>query len=340
VDYAVLYLNGVQRFLPNPAIVGYFRSLEPEHTVRFRGLEYARIYKVPRPLPDVLLPIQHIQRVELGDQVLLLGYDIEDEQFQSERKLEVTLYWQALRSMAEDYNIYLKLVNSVYHIWGQQEGRPFYDGMPTNAWQAGQKVKDRRELEVLPGTPPGLYHIEVILHDPYKDQVLKPKDGNELLLGPIEIPSCKPLTLASLAIEHPRKAILGDKARFLGYNIESGFRPGDSIHLTLFWQCLEGMEQDYTVFIHLIDEKQNIWGQKDNPPVDGLYPTTEWEAGEIVRDQYDLVISPDSPPGHYGLEIGMYLVETGKRLSVSREGQRIGDGILLGPITVEGQGDG
>jgi hypothetical protein len=53
-----------------------------------------------------------------------------------------------------------------------------------------------------------------------------------------------------------------------------------------------------------------------------------------------LVISPESPPGNYWLEIGMYLVETGKRLSVSREGQRIGDGILLGPITVKGQGDG
>jgi hypothetical protein len=146
--------------------------------------------------------------------------------------------------------------------------------------------------------------------------------------------------LNSLDIAHPQEAILGDKARFLGYNIESGFRPGDSIHLTLFWKCLEGMEQDYTVFVHLIDEKQNISGQQDNPPVDGLYPTTEWEADEIVRDQYDLVISPESSPGNYWLEIGMYLVETGKRLSVSREGQRIGDGILLGPITVKGQGDG
>jgi hypothetical protein len=341
VDYAVLYLNGVQRLLPNPDIVGYFRSLEPEHTVRFRGLEYAWLYKVPRPLPDVLLPMQHVQRVELGDQILFLGYDIEDEQFQSEGKLEATLYWQALRAMGEDYTVYLKLVNAVYHIWGQQEGRPFYDGMPTNVWQASQKVKDRRELEVLPGTPPGLYYIEVILYDPYKDQVLGPRDGGGLLLGPIEIPRREPPALTSLDIEHPQGAILGDKVRLLGYNIESGFQPGDGIHLTLFWQCLEEIEWDYTVFTHLIDEQGIIWGQKDNPPVDGFYPTSRWEVGEIVRDQYDLIIPDDAAPGEYWFEVGMYLADTGQRLSVlDSEGQQRGDSILLGPMIIEGQGDG
>jgi hypothetical protein len=333
VDYAVLYLNGVQRLLPNPDIVGYFRSLEPEHTVRFRGLDYAWIYRVPRPLPDVFLPMQHVQRVDLGDQILFLGYDIGDEQLQSGGKLGVTLYWQALRAMGEDYTIYLKLVNAVYHIWGQQEGRPFYDGMPTNAWQAGQKVKDRRELEILPGTPPGLYYIEVILYDPYKDQVLGPKDGGGLLLGPIEIPRREPPALTSLNIEHPQGVILGDKVRLLGYNIESGFRPGDGIHLTLFWQCLERMDQDYTVFTHLIDGEQNIWGQKDNQPVDGFYPTR--------RDQYDLIIPADAAPGEYWFEVGMYLADTGQRLSVlDGEGQQRGDRILLAPMIIEGQGDG
>jgi len=333
VDYAVLYLNGVQRLLPNPDIVGYFRSLEPEHSVRFRGLEYAWIYKVPRPLPNVLLPIQHVQRVELGDQILFLGYDLEDEQIQSEGKLEVTLYWQALRAMGEDYTVYLKLVNNVYHIWGQQEGRPFYDGMPTNTWQAGQKVKDRRELEVLPGTPPGLYHIEVILHALYKDQVLGPRDGSGLLLGPVEIPRRKPPTLTSLNIKHPQEAILGDKVRLLGYNMESGFRPGDGIHLTLFWQCLEDMDQDYTVFTHLIDEKQNIWGQKDNQPVDGFYPTSRWEVGEIVRDQYDIAIPAAIPPSEYTIEIGMYARDTMKRLEIF--GDSTGSAIQLEKVVVD-----
>ncbi len=121
--------------------------------------------------------------------------------------------------------------------------------------------------------------------------------------------------------------------RLLGYSIRSGFRPGDNIHLTLFWQCLEKMDQDYTVFTHLVDDEGNIWGQKDNPPVDGFYPTIGWEAGEIVRDQYDIPISPDAPPGEYQLEVGMYLVETGERLPVfDGKGQILGDKISLGTV--------
>jgi hypothetical protein len=85
---------------------------------------------------------------------------------------------------------------------------------------------------------------------------------------------------------------LGGKIRLLGYNIESGFQPGDGIHLTLFWQCLEEMDERYTVFTHLVDGESHIRGQKDNEPAGGFYPTTGWRKGEIVRDQHDLTISP------------------------------------------------
>ena len=76
--------------------------------------------------------------------------------------------------------------------------------------------------------------------------------------------------------------------------------------------------------------------QKDNPPVDGFYPTTGWEAGGIVRDQYDLSISPDAPPGQYQIEVGMYLVETGERLPIlAEDGSVQGDKILLTKVGVE-----
>ena len=128
---------------------------------------------------------------------------------------------------------------------------------------------------------------------------------------------------------------MGNKISLLGYNLESGFRPGDGIHLTLFWQTLEEMDQDYTVFTHLIDEKQDIWGQKDNQPVDGFYPTSQWEVDEIVRDQYDLFISPDAPPGEYRIEVGMYLVGTGERLETWGEGKRLQkDRILLDKVWI------
>ena len=123
--------------------------------------------------------------------------------------------------------------------------------------------------------------------------------GDPVLLGPIEVPRRAPPPVEALDMEHLQEAILGDKVRLLGYNVESGFRPGDDIHLTLFWQCLGEMEQSYTVFTHLVDARDNIVAQKDNPPVDGFYPTTQWVEGEIVRDQYDLLIPSNAPLGEY-----------------------------------------
>ncbi len=191
-------------------------------------------------------------------------------------------------------------------------------------------------MELLPGTPPGQYQIEIIPVEIYSTEALEADTGEPVLIGPVEVPRRAPPPVEALDIEHPREAILGDKVRLLGYNIESGFRPGDNIHLTLFWQCLEELDQDYTVFTHLIDQKGVLWGQKDNEPADGFYPTSQWTVDEIVRDQYDLLISPDARPGEYQIEVGMYLAETGERLPVvdPQIGQ-VADRVLIGGIQIK-----
>jgi hypothetical protein len=330
-DYAVLYIGELQTNTPNEATARYFRSLEPQHTVRLNGIEYAWIYETPEHTPDKAVPAQQLRRVQFGDCILFLGYDLDLSKV-ADDKIRVNLYWQSLRTIEESYLVYLKLVNNVYHIWGQVDGIPLGGQRPTNWWQEGIVARDRWEIEILPATPPGVYHIEFILYDAESQQALESTEGGPLLLGPLEIPRRGPPPVSLLDIER-LEASLGDKVRLLGYNIESGFRPGDNIHLTLFWQCLEKMRQDYTVFIHLIDEKGNIVTQKDNPPVDGFYPTTKWELGEIVRDQYDFLISPEAQPGQYQLEIGMYLAETGARLKIW-DGSSEADRVLLQEVEI------
>jgi hypothetical protein len=333
-DYAVLYIGELQTNTPNEATVRYFRSLEPLHTVRLNGIEYAWIYKTPEDIPDEVMPAQQVRRVQFGDSILFLGYDL-DLNDVADGEIGVNLYWQCLRAMKESHLVYLKLVNNVYHIWGQVDGIPLGGQLPTNWWQEGMVARDPWEIEILPGTPPGIYHIEVILYGAESQQGLESTEGGPLLLGPLEILRREPPPVSSLEIEHPVEAKLGDKVRLLGYNAESSFRPGDNIHLNLFWQCLEKMQQDYTVFIHLVDEKGSIVAQKDNPPVDGFYPTMKWEPGEIVRDQYDVVIAPNTPRGRYQLRVGMYQPNTGQRLTVlDLEGKELGDGVILSEIDI------
>jgi 4-amino-4-deoxy-L-arabinose transferase-like glycosyltransferase len=137
-------------------------------------------------------------------------------------------------------------------------------------------------------------------------------------------------------IRHPLEANLGDRVRFLGYDLDAtSARPDGTLHLTLYWQALAEMDESYTVFTHLLDKDHIVWGQKDSLPAGGTLLTSCWVKDEIIVDEYDIPIQPDAPPGQYVIEIGMYQLETGQRLPViGLEGQVIDDRIMLEEITV------
>jgi hypothetical protein len=340
-DYVVFYVNQVQRRLPDARTLAFLRSQEPEYTVRLKGLEYAWVYRVPEAVPDEAYPFERVALVDLDDKVRLLGCDGREVIVEADGQalLPLTLYWQNLGPLDANYRLYLKLINGVYHVWGQQEGYPLWDGFMTSTWQEGVVIRDDRQIEILPGTPPGAYQVIVNWLDPYVGRSLQPAGGGDLLLGPFDVPPRPPPTIESLGIAHPMAAELGGQVRFLGYNLEGDYRPGGGLRLTLFWQALAEMDENYTVFTHLVDEKGDIWGQKDNQPVDGFYPTGGWTEGEIVRDQYDLALSPETSPGPYRIAVGMYRAETGERLTV--EGQNgilpYHDQIVLGEFMVRDQ---
>lgn len=138
-------------------------------------------------------------------------------------------------------------------------------------------------------------------------------------------------------IQHPLEANLGGRVRFLGYDLNAtAVRPGDTLHLTLYWQALAEMDESYTVFTHLLDKGNIVRGQKDNLPVGGSLPTSCWVKDEIIVDEYNIPIQPNAPPGQYVIEIGMYQLETMQRLPIiNQEGQVVGDRVLLEELTVQ-----
>ena len=95
------------------------------------------------------------------------------------------------------------------------------------------------------------------------------------------------------------------------------------------------MEASYTVFTHLLDEAQQIRGQQDNVPIRGSYPTPLWAPGEVVVDEYALLIQPDAPAGRAVIEVGLYDPATMQRLPVLDPTGTTGDRILLGDIQID-----
>ena len=138
-------------------------------------------------------------------------------------------------------------------------------------------------------------------------------------------------------IPHPLQVVLGDQVRLLGYALSAPqVAPGETLLLTLYWQALAPMEERYTVFTHLLDEQGRIQAQVDSEPQGGGLPTDRWAVGQIVQDNYALVVSEQAAPGPHILEVGMYQLATMERLPVRDpdSGEVLGDRILLGEVEV------
>lgn len=146
-----------------------------------------------------------------------------------------------------------------------------------------------------------------------------------------------PPTEVSSSIQHIVAANLGHKALLLSYSSGTQeIEAGETFILTLYWQALAEMERRYTVFTHLLDADNRIVGQMDGEPLGGTHPTTEWQFGATVLDNYGLLVAPDTPPGEYLLEAGMYHLPTLERLSVLDASRSVvqGDRVVLGRIVV------
>ncbi|MBU0494218.1 MAG: hypothetical protein KKA73_04260 [Chloroflexi bacterium] len=126
--------------------------------------------------------------------------------------------------------------------------------------------------------------------------------------------------------QHPVNAVLGGDIVLLDYTLAAetlqdapvwpSIRAGDTIHLTLYWQVVRPVTEDYTVFTHAIDAQPRQWAGRDNPPVQGTRPTSSWRVGELIADEYELVLDSQTPAGLVELEAGMYEPVNGQRLMV------------------------
>jgi hypothetical protein len=123
-----------------------------------------------------------------------------------------------------------------------------------------------------------------------------------------------------------------DKIALLSIDVpEKTLQPGGQLPLTLTWQSLTAMDENYTIFLQVLDEQDRIVGQVDAWPLQGTYPTSLWSPGEIIEDPYVIQLAAELPPGTYRLQMGFYLLSTLRRLSMLDEnGRPVDDKITVG----------
>lgn len=287
--------------------------------------------EVVQPLgPPHVAPMAQLVPAErdIAPGIQLLGYDLPVAVAGPGQTVSVALYWRATEDVAQDYVLSLQLKDTEGQVWLEQIGRPVDDTYPTTEWDEGEVLRDWHDLALPAAIPQGEYQVFV--------RVL---DGEELLgeaaLGHIDVRGrARQFTIPE--IQYPGEARLGEAIRFLGHDLSSDqVMAGGTVQLTLYWQALQEMEISYTVFTHLLDTEDRMWGQMDSIPGRGEAPTTSWLEGEVITDQHEIVVDPEAPPGEYVVEVGMYDASTGQRLPIYSGGQRVeGDRLLLTTVQV------
>jgi hypothetical protein len=131
----------------------------------------------------------------------------------------------------------------------------------------------------------------------------------------------------NLPIEHPAEVNFDDKLMFLGYNVEEVVQKKKEpswlekylkgaaellpehrtfFQVTYFWRCLEEIETDYTLVTQFEGHHGKTYRiDQSHQGVNGAYPTSMWQAGEVIREEYQVEIPPDYPPIRYALRVGV-----------------------------------
>jgi 4-amino-4-deoxy-L-arabinose transferase-like glycosyltransferase len=310
-DHAVLYINQVQRDLPNPNIIDYFRSRrQPEYTVRLAGIDYAWVYPGPiagfrsDPAP------QYALGGDFGGEVHLLGYDLSQPQL-SGQPLIVTLYWRVLATPPANRFVYLRLVDAQGRVWAKTDSPPVMGLWPVSRWQPEMLVEDAQELPIPPGTPPGLYRLEVGWYDPASGQPLSASgqplgQGGGLLLGEVQL-GWQSLT-APADLPHMTDTRLAPNARLVGYDAPPATATsGDLLSIHLVWREANSFlnfaaaSNNYAMF-----EWRQV-GRRVAEQLDPLpFPIEQWGRNALLLSQHEVIVPPTLADGRYELVVMLH----------------------------------
>jgi len=145
-----------------------------------------------------------------------------------------------------------------------------------------------------------------------------------------------PAQPGTLVPRRPLQGVFGGQAALVGYTmLADRVESGQGVPLVLFWRAQQPMQKEYTVFTHLLGGDNPrihapLWGQRDSPPCSGGYPTTRWSIGETMAEDFLIVVDKDAPAGVYQIEVGLYELDGGTRLTLPNGD----DHLLLGPVEI------
>lgn len=295
-QHARLWLVSLERAMQDPdnLVEGWLNARRTAVLTVWQDYNFLRLYTLDgaTPSPRADRPPMY----PLSDPTIT-GYDLPAREFRPGDTLQAAFY---LRPATSALTVYL------LDPQGQRIDRQNVSVSPT-----GETARVPVAFAVYRYTAPGRYHM---LACTAEERCVKVPAG--------QVTASRRLPQGRPAVARPTD-LDGGRVQFSGYTISAKqVQAGKKLTVDLYWQAQTALERPLTVFAHLLGPYNPatggpIWAQHDSPPLDGGHPTTRWLPGQTVIDRRVFEIGADTPPGTYQIEVGLYDLETGARLTVA-----------------------
>ncbi|MHB1356120.1 MAG: ArnT family glycosyltransferase [Anaerolineae bacterium] len=297
-------------------------------------------YDPPRPLGLHEAQVPNALTLQFEGQIELLGYQVETDTVQPGEDLAVILYWRAIAPTAKKLSAFVQLVDASGEVIAYRNKPLGGASFSTPYWPSGTVIAEKYLVPVtLTALNPSQLELKVGLFQPQDaDYRLQIQDAAGQALGDsVRLQMIKVKANPQGEINNTLDYNLANEFRLLGYNLERDvLKPGDTVQVSLFWKASRPIPLNYTVFVQVIDVDNKVWGQLHAQPQGGAAPTRSWQPGQLIRDSYSFILSADTPPGSYRLDLGVYPPDTGTNLRVIADDGTPGDNhIILYRLRVE-----
>ncbi len=145
---------------------GVIENWLAEHTFKTMDRWYGNLRLVAYVVPpamgsETMRPVDAV----FGEVIRLGGYHLFPDAPASDSTLQVTLEWETSAPIEIRYKVFAQLLSEQQQIIGQNDSEPGGGRQPTNTWEPGVAVVDRRGIPIPAGTPAGDYTLLIGLYD-------------------------------------------------------------------------------------------------------------------------------------------------------------------------------
>ncbi|MGC9334547.1 MAG: glycosyltransferase family 39 protein, partial [Anaerolineae bacterium] len=227
---------------------GFVRGWLEEHGTQFEdrvftGESQLRVqgYLTER---DPLSGVTERHDEAVGDGSLVLaGSALRGTELEVGGHLDLELVWRVVGPLPDDILLFAGLFDAEGCRWAQVDERPLGPRFPVDEWPAGAVVRTPVRLHIAPGTPPGVYHLDVGWYRFEEGQPvwLGWDEGHLLVLGEVSVRAPRE-GWASLPLPQPAygSGVAIGEVQLLGFEMPAlQARPGDALSLELYWRSLQ-----------------------------------------------------------------------------------------------------